>query len=92
MVKAVQIVSNSAKDVEVLTGYCKRMQPELRIIGSCTYDEDMDDQASANRNSNLRIKQGSMCHNPFFLHAGLQIDHQYIWNMAMVKYCQYIYE
>lgn len=45
---SVYIVSKSAKDVEVLTGYCKRMQPELRIIGSCTYDEDMDDQAVVN--------------------------------------------
>lgn len=46
--RSIYIVSKSDDDVEVLTAYCKRMQPELRIAASCTYDEDMDDAAVVN--------------------------------------------
>ena len=46
--RSIYIVSKSDNDVEVLKGYCKRMQPELRIVGSCTYDESLDDAAVVN--------------------------------------------
>lgn len=45
---SVYIVSKSDKDVEVLTSYCKRMQPELRITGSSIYDKDMVEGAVVN--------------------------------------------
>lgn len=46
--RSIYIVSKSDADVAVLTAYCKRMQPELRIAASCTYDENMDDAAVVN--------------------------------------------
>ena len=46
--RSIYIVSKSDNDVELLKGYCKRMQPELRIVGSCTYDESLDDAAVVN--------------------------------------------
>ena len=45
---SIYIVSKGARDVEMLTGYCKRMQPELRIIGSSMYDKGKDDEAVVN--------------------------------------------
>lgn len=70
---SVYIVSKSDKDVEMLTGYCKRMQPELRIIGSCTYDEDMDDAAVINEINN---------HIPDILVVDLETGVQEKWIMA----------
>lgn len=46
--RSMYIVSKSRQDVEVLKGYCKRMQPELKIVGSCSYDSESDDAAIVN--------------------------------------------
>jgi exopolysaccharide biosynthesis WecB/TagA/CpsF family protein len=46
--RSIYIVSKSDEDVDVLKGYCKRMQPELRIVGSCSYNEEWDDAAVVN--------------------------------------------
>lgn len=46
--RSIYIVSKSDKDVYLLAEYCKRMQPELRIVGFCTYTENLDDAAIVN--------------------------------------------
>ena len=41
-------MTDSGKDVENLRNYCKKNQPELRIIGSCVYSEEVEDAALVN--------------------------------------------
>lgn len=46
--RSVYIVSKSAEDIVSLKDYCKRMQPELEIVGECSYDDKSDDAALIN--------------------------------------------
>ena len=46
--RTIYIVTDSGKDVENLRNYCKKNQPELRIIGSCVYSEEVEDAAMVN--------------------------------------------
>ena len=46
--RTIYIVSKSDPDVELLVSYCKEMQPELKIVGSCAYCDGMDDVAIVN--------------------------------------------
>lgn len=74
--RSIYIVSKSAEDVEILTGYCKRMQPELRIVGSYIYDEDMDDGAVVNEINS---------HIPDILLVDLKTGMQERWIMEHVS-------
>lgn len=46
--RTIYIVSDDSSDIENLKNYCKKNQPQLRIIGSCIYSEDMEDAAIVN--------------------------------------------
>lgn len=46
--RTIYIVSDNSNDLENLRNYCKKNQPELRVIGSCIYSEDMEDAAIVN--------------------------------------------
>ncbi|MDD7403268.1 MAG: WecB/TagA/CpsF family glycosyltransferase [Butyribacter sp.] len=46
--RTIYILSKGEEDIRLLTGYCKRMQPELKIVGDCSYSEDLDDAAIVN--------------------------------------------
>lgn len=46
--RTIYIVADSSKDVENLRNYCKKNQPELRVIGSCIYSEEVEDAAMVN--------------------------------------------
>ena len=74
--RSIYIVSKSDADVEVLTGYCKKMQPELRIAGSCAYDGEMDDGAVINEINS---------HIPDILLVDLAIGVQEKWIMEHVS-------
>lgn len=74
--RSIYIMSKSDTDVEALTGYCKRMQPELRIAGSCAYNEDMDDAAVVNEINS---------HIPDILLVDLAIGVQEKWIMDHVS-------
>lgn len=74
--RSIYIVSKSDADIDVLKGYCKRMQPELRIIGSCSYDEELDDAAIVNEINS---------HIPDILLVDLQTGIQEKWIMEHVS-------
>jgi len=74
--RSIYIVSKSDRDVEILKGYCKRMQPELRIAGSSTYDGEMDDGAIVNEINN---------HIPDILLVDLETGVQEKWIMEHVS-------
>ena len=44
----IYIVADSGEDIENLKNYCKKNQPELRVVGSCVYEEDVEDAAIVN--------------------------------------------
>lgn len=46
--RTIYIVSESESDVKNLINYCKRMQPELLVVGSCIYSEDTEDAVIVN--------------------------------------------
>lgn len=73
--RSIYIMSKSDTDVESLMGYCKRMQPELRIAGSCAYSEEMDDGAVVNEINS---------HIPDILLVDLAIGVQEKWIMEHV--------
>lgn len=74
--RSIYIVSKSDLDVDVLKGYCKRMQLELRIVGSCTYNEDLDDEAIVNEINS---------HIPDILLVDLETGLQEKWIMEHVS-------
>lgn len=74
--RSIYIVSKSDTDIDVLKGYCKRMQPELRIVGSCSYDEELDDAAIVNEINS---------HIPDILLVDLQTGLQEEWIMEHVS-------
>lgn len=70
--RTIFIVSKSASDLELLQSYCMRMQPELRIVGTCVYDASLDDAVVVNEiNSYV----------PDFLLVDLEIGTQEQWIM-----------
>ena len=73
--RSIYIVSKSDNDVYLLKEYCKRMQPELRIVGSCVYTEDLDDAAIVNEINS---------HVPDILLVDLKTGAQEKWIMAHV--------
>lgn len=73
--RSIYIVSKSDKDVYLLTEYCKRMQPELRIVGFCTYTENLDDAAIVNEINS---------HVPDILLVDLETGAQEEWIMEHV--------
>ena len=73
--RSIYIVSKSDNDVQLLTGYCKRMQPELRIVGSCTYTENLEDAAVVNEINS---------HVPDILLVDLETGEQEEWIMEHV--------
>lgn len=74
--RSIYIVSKSDEDVDVLKGYCKRMQPELRIVGSCSYNEEWDDAAVVNEINS---------HIPDILLVDLETGAQEKWIMEHVS-------
>lgn len=46
--RTIYIVSKSEAELALLQGYCKRMQPELQIVGTCVYDVALEDAAVVN--------------------------------------------
>lgn len=46
--RTIYIIAKSEAEVVTLRNYCKRMQPELRVIGSCVYSEEIEDEAVVN--------------------------------------------
>ena len=74
--RTIYIVSKSDLDVELLVSYCKEMQPELRIVGSCAYSDGMDDVAIVNEINS---------HVPDFLLVDLEVGVQEQWIMDHVS-------
>lgn len=74
--RTIYIVSKSDSDVELLVSYCKTMQPELKIVGSCVYSDEMDDAAVVNEINS---------HVPDFLLVDLKIGMQEQWIMEHVS-------
>lgn len=50
--QSLYIIGKSAKEVELLESWCKRMQPELEVAGTCVYDSEMEDAALVNEINN----------------------------------------
>ena len=46
--RTIYIVAENDNDVKNLINYCKRMQPELLVVGSCIYSEEAEDAAIVN--------------------------------------------
>lgn len=74
--RTIYLVSKSDTDAELLMAYCKQMQPELKIVGSCIYADDMDDAALVNEINS---------HVPDFLLVNLPIGMQEQWIMEHVS-------
>lgn len=74
--RTIYIVSKSDPDVDLLVSYCKEMQPELKIVGSCTYSDGMDDVAIVNEINS---------HVPDFLLVDLDVGVQEQWIMDHVS-------
>lgn len=70
--RTIFIVSKSASDLELLQSYCMEMQPELRIVGTYIYDEQLDDAVIVNEINS---------HVPDFLLVDMEIGTQEQWIM-----------
>lgn len=46
--RTVYIMAKNEKEILALKNYCKKMQPELRIIGSCVYSSEIEDELVIN--------------------------------------------
>lgn len=46
--RTLYIIAENEESVDKLQGYCKTMQPELRVVGSYSYDRSMEDAAVVN--------------------------------------------
>ncbi len=46
--RSMYIIAKSESEIELLESWCKRMQPELRVVGSCAYDPEIEDAALVN--------------------------------------------
>lgn len=42
------IIGKGEEDIKLLESWCKKMQPELNMVGSCVYDSEMEDAALVN--------------------------------------------
>ncbi len=74
--RTIYIVSDNSKNIDNLRNYCKKNQPQLRVIGSCIYSEDMEDAAVVNEiNSYI----------PDILLVDLKIGVQESWIMEHVN-------
>ena len=70
--RSIYIVSDTEKNVELLERYCKKMQPELEIVGSSVFTEESDGAAVVNE-INGQI--------PDFLLVNLPVGEQEKWIM-----------
>lgn len=46
--RSMYIIAKSETELEILESWCKRMQPELRVLGSQVYDPEKEDAALVN--------------------------------------------
>ena len=46
--RSMYIIAKNEPEVELLESWCKRMQPELKVVGSQAYDPEMEDAALVN--------------------------------------------
>lgn len=74
--RSLYIVAKSEEEAANLQSYCLRMQPELKIVGSCVYREEMDDSAIVNEINN---------HIPDMLLVDLETGVQEKWIMEHVS-------
>lgn len=74
--RSIYIVAKSEKEVEKLEDWCKRMQPELRVVGACAYDADMEDAALVNEINS---------HTPDMLLVDMETGVQEQWIMDHVS-------
>lgn len=74
--RSMYIVSKTEEDLKVLEHYCKRMQPELKIVGSYAYNQGMDDAAVVNEINS---------HIPDMLLVDLETGVQEKWIMEHVS-------
>ncbi|MBR1740937.1 MAG: WecB/TagA/CpsF family glycosyltransferase, partial [Lachnospiraceae bacterium] len=70
--RSVYIVSETEKNVELLEQYCKKMQPELFIMGTSVYTGDMDGASVVNE---------IYSHIPDILLVDLPVGEQEKWIM-----------
>lgn len=70
--QSLYIIGKNAKEVELLKSWCQKMQPEIKIAGTCAYDPDMEDAAIVNEINN---------HTPGILLVDLETGLQEQWIM-----------
>lgn len=68
--QSIYIIGKNENEVELLNSWCKKMQPELRLVGNCAYDPDMEDAALINEINN---------HTPDILLVDLETGMQEQW-------------
>lgn len=73
--QSLYIIGKSTKEVELLESWCQRMQPELKMAGTCVYDSEMGDAALVNEINN---------HTPGILLVDLETGFQEQWIMEHV--------
>ena len=73
--QSLYIIGKNAKEVELLESWCTRMQPELKMAGTCVYDAEMEDAALVNEINN---------HTPGILLVDLESGVQEQWIMEHV--------
>ncbi len=71
--RTMYILAQSEQRVNQLVSYCKKMQPELNVVGSCVYSIDMEDAAIVNDINNC---------TPDMLLVDLKTGIQEQWIMA----------
>ncbi|MCD7825644.1 MAG: WecB/TagA/CpsF family glycosyltransferase [Clostridiaceae bacterium] len=74
--RSLYIVAKTEEEADVLKEYCVKMQPELNIVGQCTYEEEMDDAAVVNEINS---------HVPDMLLVSLETGMQERWIMEHVS-------
>lgn len=70
--QSLYIIGKNAKEVELLKSWCQRMQPELKLAGTCAYDPEMEDAALVNEINS---------HTPGILLVDLETGAQEEWIM-----------
>lgn len=75
--RSLYIVSENSKNVELLEKYCKQIQPELMIVGSSVYTENLDGAAVVNEINS---------HIPDILLVNLPVDGQAKWILEHIAH------
>lgn len=70
--QSLYIIGKNEKEAELLESWCKRMQPELKMAGTCVYDSGLEDAALVNEINN---------HTPGILLVDLETGVQEQWIM-----------